>query len=368
MVKTLLEGDKFNYYTTNTVDWLGAYVQGELTAQRFSVTGMVGWSMTKYGHTNHFMDDGSGVATQIETDNISGIQFKGGASYRINADVDAFVNAGYVQKVPTLDQAIDDVNSVLVDDPGAETFMDFEAGLNFRALDGRLVVKSNVYYTQWNDRFNTRNIQMPNGDEGVINLLGMDQTHMGVELEAAYQPIDMLRLDATVSIGIWDYVDDVAGTFVDYQDGGVVTTNFNYYLTDIKVGDQPQQQFVFTASLFPVDGLYISGTLRHYREFYADFDPLDRTDETDRTQSYQLPEYTIVDLHMSYDLPFKIGNTDIQIFGHIFNLLDALYIQDATDNSSYNAFTANGKDHSADDMEVFLGLPTTFNAGIKIRL
>ena len=50
------------------------------------------------------------------------------------------------------------------------------------------------------------------------------------------------------------------------------------------------------------------------------------------------------------------------------NVLDAIYVQDATDNSKYNAFTGNGKSHSADDSEVFLGLPRTFNVGISILL
>jgi len=53
---------------------------------------------------------------------------------------------------------------------------------------------------------------------------------------------------------------------------------------------------------------------------------------------------------------------------HVFNLTDALFIQDATDNSSFNAYTANGLTHSADDAEVFLGLPRRVNLGLSLAL
>ncbi|MDZ7776661.1 MAG: hypothetical protein U5L09_14140 [Bacteroidales bacterium] len=49
---------------------------------------------------------------------------------------------------------------------------------------------------------------------------------------------------------------------------------------------------------------------------------------------------------------------------HIFNLLDEVYVQDATDNSRYNGFDG---DHDADDAEVFLGLPRMINAGIRVN-
>ena len=42
---------------------------------------------------------------------------------------------------------------------------------------------------------------------------------------------------------------------------------------------------------------------------------------------------------------------DILLFLHMFNALDETYIQDATDNSSYNAWSDT---HSASDAEVFL--------------
>ena len=359
-------GDKIDYWETNTIDWLGAYLQGEYTEGRFSAVATAGWSTVKYKTTNNFMDDGTGHAAVAETDNISSIQFKGGLSYRISTDMDAFINGGWVNKVPTLDQALDDINTLVIDDPGNEKFLDVEAGLNWHGLDGKLVLKGNIYYTQWNDRFRSTNIQVADGNDAVINLLGMDQTHMGFELEAAYQPIDMVRLDLALSVGNWKHDGNVATTYTTYEDGEVKQETSTLYLDGVKVGDQPQQSVVLTASFFPIEGLYVAGIVRHYKEYYADFDPTSRQDEADKTQSWQIPDYTVIDAHIAYDLPWKLGNTRFQVFGHVFNVLDELYISDATDNSGYEAFSGNGLTHSADDASVYLGLPLNFNAGIKI--
>ena len=50
----------------------------------------------------------------------------------------------------------------------------------------------------------------------------------------------------------------------------------------------------------------------------------------------------------------------------VINALDAIYIQDAYDNSSYNSFNDDGT-HDASSAEVFLGTPRYFNAGLKIN-
>ena len=105
---------------------------------------------------------------------------------------------------------------------------------------------------------------------------------------------------------------------------------------------------------------------KYYANYYADWDPLSRSNAADRGQSWQVPNYGLVDFHFSYNLPLNLKSVGIQLFAHVFNVLDKLYISDATDNSSFNAYTADGKNHKADDAEVFMGLPRTFNVGARI--
>lgn len=365
--KKLVLGDKFNYYNTNTVDWYGAYAQGEYTQDKLTAYGTVGWSMIGYTFTDHFAKDAAtGGKVFTEADFIHGYQFKGGASYRLSSDLSVFANAGYVSKVPIFDAVIDDGDGSKSADPQNEKFISFEAGVNLRALDGKLDLTGNIYYTSWKDRSNSRNVTNLDGTEGLVFLTGLDARHMGVEMEAAYQPIRELRFDLAASYGNWIYTDDVAGTYKDYTNGNEVTKTFNYYIKDLKVGDQPQTSISFTTSVYPIEGMYISGTVRYYQDFYAQYDPFGRQDITDRAQSWEIPSYSVVDMHFAYDLPLNLNGLDIQLFGHVFNVLDELFITDAVDNSSFNAYTANGKTHSADDAEVYVSLPRTVNFGARL--
>ena len=102
---------------------------------------------------------------------------------------------------------------------------------------------------------------------------------------------------------------------------------------------------------------------RYYANNYADWDPFSRTDETDRMQSWKAPSYGVVDFHARYSLPLGVKGVKAEVFAHVFNLLNNVFIQDAVDNSQFNAFD---KDHDADDAEVFFGMPRSANAGFRI--
>ena len=78
---------------------------------------------------------------------------------------------------------------------------------------------------------------------------------------------------------------------------------------------------------------------------------------------------TVMDFHASYNLPLNLRRVQLSVFAHVFNVLDEVYVQDAVDNSSYNAYTVDGEianPHMADAAEVYLGLERNFNAGLTI--
>ena len=57
---------------------------------------------------------------------------------------------------------------------------------------------------------------------------------------------------------------------------------------------------------------------------------------------------------------------------HVFNVLDAMYVQDATDHSEYNSwdipdYGSESMKHTAENAEVFLGIPRYFNLGLTVR-
>ena len=357
-------GDKIDYHFTNTVDWLGFFGQSEYSSGPVNAYGMAGYSMIQYTYTNHFSKDATtGKEVTSETDWISGFQVKGGAGYRVTDNMDVFGNFGYVDRVPIFDDLINDRTGTKAEDPKNEKFLSIEGGVNYWGLDGKLMLKSNFYYTAWNDKSFSLGITEVGGEEGIIFIQGTDLLHMGLEFEAAYQPINMFRLDAVAAIGNWKYTDDVSGVYKDYAGGGAEDVEYTFYIKDLKSGDAPQTQLSLIGSVFPIEGATAQIVGRYYANHYANWDPFSRTDPDDTAQSWKAPNYFVMDFHGTYDLPFDVSGVKLQLFAHVFNLLDTEYIQDAVDNSAYNAWD---DDHDADDAEVYFGLPRTFNIGLHI--
>lgn len=354
-------GDKIDYNFDNTVDWFGGFAQGEYRQDGVSAYGMVGLSNIKYGYTNNFVAGDDGNPLTSESDNILGVQIKGGGLAAMNDHVDLYANLGYVSKVPIFDGVIDDRAGITNVDPKNEKFYSVEFGAYWNP-DPILSAKLNIYSTKWVDRTFTRGVQLQDGSEGLINLTGLDALHKGIEVEMAYQPFTMARLDVGASFGDWRYTNDVSGTYrPDARVDDVA--NFDFFIDNLRVGDAPQTQLAFGLTVFPVDGLDVQAVVKHYANHFSDFDPFSRQNPIDRAQSWRAPNYQLVDFHINYDLPKTGLPVDIQLFAHLFNALDEIYVQDALDNSRFNSWD---QDHDADDAEVYLGLPRSFNFGTRV--
>ncbi len=356
-------GDKIAYYSHNTVDWIGYFAQAEYSTEAITAYATLGQSFTKYHHTNHFKMGDDGNELQAESEALPGFQIKGGVSYRPMKNLSVFGNYGYVSKSPIFDNVINDGDGSVTEDPSNEIFKAFEFGTSYQSTDKKLNVSVNYYNTLWENRALALAIVDLDGSEKFFYIQGMDQKHTGFELEANYKPIDFVDIGIFGSLGDWNYLNDVVGTYKDY-DGGETDEEYSFYTAGLKVGDAPQTQFGTMITFFPVDGLRVQFDARYNTNYYADWDPFSRTDETDTDQVWLTPAFTLVDAHFSYDLPLK-GKVGVQVFGHVFNLLDEVYIQDAVDNSRYNGFNDDGI-HDASSAEVFLGLPRTFNVGLKL--
>ncbi len=372
-------GDIIAYHNETTVDWIGGFLQGNYSAGAISAYGMAGFSSISYSYQDHFS-----VADEVITsDPISAMQYKGGGMYHLSDNFNVFGNFGYVEKAPIMDNVIY-YDGTVASDPANEKFISSEAGINYKAK--MFAVTANYYNTNWEDRNLTKSVttgEGSSGDTDVIFLTGVNQTHKGFEVEASVQPMKMLRLDASISLGDWAFTDDASGNLVYdlFDSTGVVTgqgsLSYDYALKDLKVGDMPQTAYVFGATLTPIQGLRLQALYSIYDDNYSDWSPDSRAydgDDTnaDRAQVWMAPGYSKMDIHASYDLP-KIAGINAQLFLHIFNALDETYVQDAVDHSQYNGFKitdADGNtinDHTAARAEVFLGTPRYSNFGLKLR-
>ncbi len=367
-------GDRIDYNNTNTINWLAGFLQGEFTQGPLTAFGSAGLSMVKYTFTNHFMKDPDNPTKEQETktDWINGFQVKGGVSYLVMPELGVFGNAGYISKPPIFDEVIDDSDGALAPDPKNEKFLSGEAGMSWVGLEGDLNVKLGGYYTEWKDQVFREWVQVDtSGTEEPLFISGLNSNHMGVELEATYQPIDFVKFQLNASKGLWKYTDDVSAVLKNYQGQN---DTIKLYVKDLKVGDQPQTQLSLAASVYPIPGLEAKIVGKYFRDFWSAWNPLDRDDPTDRTQSWKVPNYYTVDLHLLYHIPTVIKGIRFTIFAHIFNLLDEIYIQDATDNSSYSCWGSWGAGgtpkypHTASAAEVFFGPRRSINMGVEIGL
>jgi|APSaa5957512493_1039668.scaffolds.fasta_scaffold01761_5 outer membrane cobalamin receptor len=377
--KRVTLGDIIAYHNETTVDWIGGFVQGNYSAGALSGYGMGGFSSIKYSYQDHFT-----VADEvIESEAIGAMQVKGGGMFHLSDNLNIFGNFGFVEKPPIMDNVIY-IDGTVASDPTNETFVSSEVGVNFKAK--MFAVTANVYNTAWNDRNLTKSVttgQGSSGDTDVIFLTGVNQTHKGLEIEASVQPMKMLRLDASLSFGDWQFTDDASGRYVYdmYDSTGVVSgqgsLDYDYALKDLKIGDMPQTAYVVGATITPIKGLRLQALYSIYDNNYSDWDPDSREYDgddanADREQVWMAPGYGKMDVHLAYDLP-KIAGMRAQLFAHVFNALDDVYVQDAVDHSQYNGFKIKDADgntinnHSVQRAEVFLGSPRFFNAGVKFN-
>ncbi len=369
--KVVRLGDIIAYHNETTVDWIGGFAQFNYTTDKLNLYGMGGLSSIEYSYQDWFTVE----QELIKADPIQTYQLKGGVMYDVNSDMNVFFNTGLVEKAPILDNVIDYSGNVS-SDPDNEKFLHNEFGVNYRF--GKLGVNASAYMTDWQDRNLTKSVstgQGSSGDTDVIFLTGVNQKHSGVELETNYMVNDMLDVMFVASFGNWKFDGDAMGNYqeTEYnsegQAVGYTTTEYAYALDGLYVGDMPQTAYVLGVTLKPVKGLMVQAIHKTYDKNYSDWSPSARefdgtNDDADRAQVWEAPGYSKLDLHMSYKLP-KVKGLDMTLNGHIFNVLDEVFVQDAVDNSQYNGY--GSKQHLPHNAEVFLGTPRYANIGLTIN-
>ena len=262
-----------------------------------------------------------------------------------------FANFGSINKVRILDQAIDDEDYAIMENPVQENFTSIELGPKASLMNNKMTVNAVYYNSTWNDRQARKFAQNAEGQTIVAQLKGLDQLHTGFEVEVAYQPMSILRVDAAMGIGNWTYTDDVKAEYQDYDSGTRVTKEATLYIKDLHVGDSPQTQMVVGVTAFPLSGLTTRFLMKHNAELYSDFDPTTREDSGDRTESWKIPNFTTFDLYASYKM--NAGGYPLSLNLSVLNLTDLLYVNEAVDNSKYSGYhrDANGQTKASKDRQ-----------------
>lgn len=369
---SLQVGDIFDYHNIGEVVWGGAFAQGEFTSDEFDA--FLSGSLTYQGY-RYIVPDGYSVVNAAKlaeevrnreaSDRINFMPFsiKAGASYKFLDYNNVFVNAGYFTRAPHFDGTFlnysTEVNKHLTD----EKILTAELGYGFTNEYFR--INLNGYYTKWNDRFLRRSSVLDTRQ--YFNFRGLNAQHMGVELEAEARPVDELRLTAMVSWGDWRWG---SKTYYDiYDESQTKLGEGEIDLQGVHVGNSAQFTAAFGFDWEVFSKLHLRGNVNYFGKNYADFEPTNRLSKNKAGEievytgdAWKMPDYTLVDLSLSYNFELYKG-MNATLFGGVNNLFNTRYIADATDGVKVNADNVR----TGEDALVWYGFGRTWQMGMRVN-
>jgi len=291
---------------------------------------------------------------------IPGYTIKLGANYNLSETMNVFFNTGYLNKAPRFNNVFD-YNNFLYRDIRNELIKAFELGYSF-----------------YNTKF-TINLNAYTGGGSIliddvlyrVNINGMDALHKGVELEMGYRINPYLLSETVVSVGDWRWTSADSAQLIN-PNTGVVEDMIFFDARGLKVGDAAQLQLRESLRWQITKAIYVRSSITFFGNHFANFDPftLDPVknpksfdDEGNPRQSWEIPNYYLVDFSAGYSFNYK--KTKINIRLNVLNLLDEAYISDARNNDQYTGQSWN--DFDARSAGVFFGMGRRFMTSIQIK-
>ena len=355
-------GDKLYYDNTNTVDWLGGYVQANYDdGAGTNAFAMFGATTASYSAQDHFTLDN----LKIEADAELGYQMKVGGSRALNDTWQLFGNVSYSAMTPSLDKLIDDVNMIKNSEFENEKATWFDVGARFKSLNGQWAGSMNYYYALWQDRNQSGTSEDLNGVESFFSITGLSELHQGLEYSIAYQPIPVLRIDLRGHESDWRFTDNLTYTYNEIEGDDTSAETFDLYVKDVMISGAPQTQTVLMVTGFfnrLKASLEAESSARQYPRWGYDGAIQDLAfllgeGNTFADDAYETERTTIYNLQLSYGA--EVMGKDVTFNYSVFNMTDELYIGDFVDAYDGSGDIAN--------LRVRMGAPKQFNFGVTIN-
>ena len=278
-----------------------------------------------------------------------GFDVKAGLNLNLNEFNHLFINGGYFSREPYFKFVFGNFTNVPTHDLKNEKTLTAEVGYGLDLRYTRL--RLNAYYTSWQDKSILTNEYNQFEDPSMVQ--GLDALHRGAEAELSQRITSWLNAGGSLSIGNWKWKNDVTA-FVFNDDQAVVDT-IQVYADGLYVGDAPQTQVSLFADIRIMRTIDISVSWMYYDRYYADFSPTSRTNPNDRSQSYRIPSYQTLDIHL--ECPFRVGSLKARADLGCLNALNSKYIIRGQD----------GYSHTIDDFSGFWGFGRTFYLSLKLE-
>ena len=126
------------------------------------------------------------------------------------------------------------------------------------------------------------------------------------------------------------------------------------------MGDAAQTAFSAAIRYEPIKNLYFRLQGQFFDRYYANFDPFSLQGANGGRESWKMPSYSLFNLFAGYKVFFK--NSALLFNGSITNLLNSVFISDATNNRNdiYQDFDAKSA-------TVMFGQGFRFNVSIGLQ-
>jgi len=282
-----------------------------------------------------------------------GGNIKTGIGYKFAEYHTVYLNGGWNTKVPYPSFYFPNGTNELNKNVKNEQAYLGEAGYTLQMYKTRLNVSG--YYNYWKNKSLMSNLYKQNNESLPIFMIsGLDAQHIGGELILEQKVTYWFSLFTFASVGDWRWKNDVNALIKDEYTDTVIKT-IKVFSKNLYVGDAPQTQIGIAPQIKILKNFLFRIEWRYTDRMYADFDPSKRTDSKDKSQSYRIPAYHIVDFHFGYDLKFE--KTVINFYASLNNAFDAFYIERGNDGIEHNLETFRG----------FWGAGRTFSYGVKIK-
>ena len=352
-------------------DNFSVFVQGSISNQnhqRFDYYQYADQALIDGTSTQNVIDEDTGLPVPLpdgiepgtDSEKVSnfGFNIKGGGAYFINTQSSLYANIGYYSRQPYHDNIyLNFTNQV---NPLTENEKIFGMELGYKYTANRFSGSVNLYSTSWKDRVVSSSdvVQDDNTGQDIVQYttnFGVEQLHMGLEIDATYRVIDPLRLRGFLSLGNWRYKGNSV-TRVSDEEQNIISEE----IIDVdggEVGDAAQTTFGLGADWRITDRFSIDGDYRYYADLYSNVGAV--------KENLKLPGFGIMDFGASYRLPVGKKTDNLYFRGNINNLFDTNYISELSTN--IKSEDGNGTDYYGVDSanRGFVGLGITWNVSIR---
>ena len=178
---------------------------------------------------------------------------------------------------------------------------------------------------------------------------GLDAFHYGGELEAFVGWGRFFRMDFYASLGEWKWKNDVSATVYDPISMQPVD-KVSVYADGLHVGDAPQTQVGAAVEFHPLAfGKAFWTTLANLAvrfdwnfndRLWADFDPITRTNPDDRSDSYRIPSYHLMNMNITWTQ--QIVKVKLKVFFNLNNIGNVSYVERSRDGALHDKSTFTG--------------------------